>query len=294
MFENIFDLSPLEHFNDTSIPLYLILTFAILWVAKKANQALAGYSLRTQLTEEDNKAVATSFAGFVFALCIIISGVLLSPSDAYSDSPWWQDLVNTLIWSTTGVAFLLIARSINDLLMFPQFCNKKELVEDRNVGLGAAEAGSFIATALIIKAVSTGESNFAIGSEIGLTAIWFIITQLLLIGFSYAYQKLSRFNLRSELENDNAAAGVAFGGALVAFAWLLSYLIQHSDSIATLLIGGAASTLLLCFIRFAIDRLLIPGSKLNDEICRDRNWGAALIETATTLGAAFILTGSIH
>lgn len=294
MFENSFDLTPLEHFYDPSIPLYLVLTFIILWAAKQLNQALAGYSLRQQLTEKDNKAVAVSFAGFIFSLCIIIAGVLLSPSDIIEPSPWWQDLANTALWSALGVALLLTARLINDRLIFPQFCNRKELVEDQNVGLGAAQAGSYIATALIIRAVCGGYSEHSVGQELTLTVVWFLITQILLIIFSHTYQRLSGFNLRQELEHDNAAAGVAFGGSLVAFAWLLSYLIQHSDSLAVLAIGAAFSILLLSLIRFTIDRLLLPGSKLNDEICRDRNWGAALIETATTLGAAFILTGAIH
>lgn len=294
MFENAFDLTPLQHFYDWSIPLYLLLTFAILWIGKTLNQALAGYSLRQQLTELDNKAVAVSFAGFLFSLCLIISGVLLSPSASSEVCPWWQDLLSTSVWSALGISLLLISRIINDRLIFPQFCNRKELVVDANVGLGAAQAGSYIATALIIRAVCGGYSEHTLGLEILLTAVWFLITQSLLVVFSHTYQKLSGFHLRNELEQDNPAAGVAFGGSLVAFAWMLSYFIELSDSLAALAIGALTSILLLSLIRFAIDRLLLPGSKLNDEICRDRNWGAALIETATTLGAAFILTGAIN
>ena len=42
-------------------------------------------------------------------------------------------------------------------------------------------------------------------------------------------------------------------------------------------------------MRVVVDHLVLPGDKLDIEIKRDRNWGAALIEGAVAVGIAFVL-----
>ncbi|MGE9267199.1 MAG: DUF350 domain-containing protein [Verrucomicrobiales bacterium] len=289
MFENATSLAPLADLADWRVVLYLVVVALFLWLAKQANQALAGFKLDEQLTEKDNKAVATSFAGFLLAQCLILHGVLTSPSAA---STWSQDLGATALWSLIGGALLLLARVINDKIIFPSFCNKKELVQDRNVGLGAAQAGSYLATAFIIRAVVSDPTSAPLGQEIALSAIWFLITQGLFILFSRLYQRLTSFDLHAELEKDNPAAGVAFAGSLSAYGLLLAFFIQRYDSLLALVVWAAIAAALLCLIRLVIDKLLLPGSRLDDEVARDANWGAALIEVATTIGTALLISGS--
>jgi hypothetical protein len=43
-----------------------------------------------------------------------------------------------------------------------------------------------------------------------------------------------------------------------------------------------------------VDKFILPGSLLDEEISRDRNWGAALIEGTAAIGLALILTTLFH
>jgi len=41
-------------------------------------------------------------------------------------------------------------------------------------------------------------------------------------------------------------------------------------------------------VRFIVDIAVLPGDRLDSEISKDKNWGAALIEGAVAVGLAFI------
>ena len=296
MFEHAFDLPPLTELADWRVAIYLLVAAAILWLAKLANQACAGYSIKEQLTERDNKAVAVSFAGFLLALCLVIHGILTAPVSINlierSDDIWLSDLGNTAIWSAIACSMLLIARLVNDKIIFPKFSNKKELVTDRNVGMGAAQAGSYIATALVIRAVLGDEESGSFFGELGGAVLWFILSQVLLLAFCFIYQKCTRFDLHAELERDNAAAGVALGGNLIAFGLLLEFFLTRYDSLLALAIWGIAAAVLLMIVRRIVDKLLLPGTQLDNEIRKDQNWGAALIEVASAIGISLLIQGA--
>lgn len=290
MFDQLFDITSLTDLLDWRSFSYILLGGLLLTLFKYANGVLAGYCVNTELTEKDNKAVALSLSGFILGIFIVIHGVLANPSG--SDSTWLADIQSTTIWSSIGCLYLLIARVINDKLILPKFYNKKELIEDRNIGVGAVQAGSYIATALIIKATLTGPDTLSLGQEILLTFIWFTITQLLLVGFTFVYQMLIKYDLHEELRNDNSAAGVALAGNIVAFSLLLAFYIRTYDSILGLLLWSIISVILLFIVRIIVDKALLPKQQLSEEIAKDRNWGAATIEAITAIGAALIISSS--
>ncbi|MBK1855124.1 DUF350 domain-containing protein [Verrucomicrobiaceae bacterium 5K15] len=296
MFDNAFDFSPLSDLADWRVAVYLIVAAVILWLAKLVNQACAGYSLNDQLTKEDNKAVAVSFAGFLLSLCLVIHGILTAPASLKvleaDENAWLLDLGSTAVWSGIACILLLVSRVFNDKVLFPKFSNKKELVTDRNIGMGAAQAGSYIATALVIRAVLGDEESGTFVAELGAALVWFAITQALLFVFCFIYQKCTRFDLHAEIERDNAAAGVALGGSLVAFGLLLGFFVKSYDSLIALAIWGVVSAFLLIITRVVMDKLLLSGAHLDDEIHQDQNWGAALIEVSTAVGVSLLIQGA--
>jgi uncharacterized membrane protein YjfL (UPF0719 family) len=298
MFDQIFDLSLFREIADWRVLCYILLALVILFIAKLINGKLSDYELNHELTENDNKAIAISFSGFLIALCIVISGVLFSPSSMDSmdeaASPFLQDIKMTLIWSAVGVSLLLISRLLCDKLMLPSFSNKVELVRDRNVGVGFVQAGAYVSTALVLKASLSSPVDLPLLEDIGLTAIWFIVSQILIILYSIAYQKTTKHDIHQELKNDNAAVGVALAGNIIAFGILLSFFIAVYDSILGLIIWAVLSMVMLGLVRFAVDKLILPGHSLSTELSEDRNWGAGAIEAVTAIGAALIITGAFH
>jgi len=298
MIAQLFDLSPLQEIADWRVFCFIVLSLVILLIGKLINDKLSGYDLDNELTERDNKAIAISFSGFVMSLCIVISAVLFSPSAAEildSGSPAFiEDIKQTCLWSSVGVGLLLTARLICDKLMLPRFSNKAELIRDKNLGVGFVQAGSYISTALVLKASLMTPESSPLLVEIGYTVLWFIISQALLIAYSITYQKATKHDIHEDLRKDNTAVGVALSGNIIAFSILLSFFISSYDSILGLIIWAATSMLLLSIVRIAVDKMILPKHALSDELSKDGNWGAGAIEAVSLIGSALIITGSFY
>ncbi len=281
---------------DPQAAVYLLLTVLVFYVGKLVNEKCTPYDLNEQLTTVDNKAVALSFAGYIFALGIILYGVLSSDSTLVptgdSRKDLFRDLGNTALWGGIGIALLQFARIINDKLLLYQFCNVKELVEDKNIGTGAVQCGAYIGSALMIRAVLTDGEDAGFIVALVATLVYFVIGQLAFVAFSKMYQAVSRFDLHGEIEKDNVAAGVAFGMTLIAIGVALSGYIIKYDSLVGLVVWFFISAFLLLTCRYLVDKIILPGSLLDEEVSRDHNWGAALVEGAAAIGLAMLLTAA--
>jgi uncharacterized membrane protein YjfL (UPF0719 family) len=287
----LLDTEALDVFRHLDGPAYLLAILIILAVAKLLFDLFSSYKLNRQLTEVDNKAVALSFTGYMFAVGIVIFGVFTSvPESGYvlTRTELLYDLLDLFIWSAYGIVLLNLSRIFNDKILFRKFNNVKELVEDRNVGTGAVEMGSYIGSALIIRAALFGEDTTFVAGVIS-TLIYFIVGQLGFIIFSWIYQALSRYDLHAEIEKDNVSAGVAFGATMVAIAMLLSGFILRYDSLLGFLAWFVASLFFLIVSRYLVDKILLPGSLLDEEISADQNWGAALVEGGIAIILALML-----
>ena len=294
--EVLLDVNVITDLLDPTAALYLAVALMILFVGKWINDRLTPYQLDEQLTVVDNKAVAVSLSGYLFGLGIILWGVLVSPSDIEGSGDFRRDLMtdlaSTAIWGVVGIILLQIARIINNRLLLPKFDIVKELVEDRNVGTGAVQCGSYVGSALMIRAAISGEAAGSLAISIGITVVYFLVGQIAFILFSKLYQAVSRFDLHAEIEADNVAAGVSFGMTLTAVGVLLSGYILKYDSLIGLLVWFVIGAFLLLVARYLVDKLILPGTLLDEEISQDRNWGAALLEGTIAIALAFILNAA--
>lgn len=294
MSEKLLDTSVLRSLFDPHAIFYLAAVIFVFYVGKKVNDFLTPYDLNAELTSKDNKAIALSFGGYLFALAIILWSVLASDSAVEETESVWKDLgadiLDTLIWGAIGIVLLQIARIMNDKILLHKFSNTKELVEDRNIGTGAVQCGAYIGSALMISAALSGDDGYLFFGELFLTVVYFFAGQIAFIVFGFVYQLATKFDLHAEIEKDNAAAGISFGMTLVAVGIVLSgYLVQY-DSLPGLGLWFVITTFFLIAFRFAVDKLILPGSGLDHEISEDQNWGAALIEGGCAVGLALILT----
>ena len=93
-----------------------------------------------------------------------------------------------------------------------KFSIEKEIVEDQNIGTAAAEFGINVATGLVIAGAIAGDGA---GGELvsAFTALAFLAMGLILLILFYLFYLVSTpFNIHTEIENDNNAVGIAFGG----------------------------------------------------------------------------------
>ena len=294
----ITDLSEMINYDSF---LFLVLSMIMLWIGKKVYDYFTSYKIDKELTTNDNKAVAVSFAGYLTGLGIIIWGVVSSPSSSdnvmfgmeVSDmSLLITDIVQVIIWSSIGIILLNISKLVNDKLILSKFNNTKELIEDKNVGTGAVDFGAFIASAIIIKSVISGETVDCMGTEMLGTLIFFVAGQILFIIFAMIYQKITSYDFHAEIERDNAAAGLSFGLALVAVGMLIAHPILNSDSLVRVGVWFVLGTVLLIISKKVVDKLIFPDHKVDDEISKDQNWGVALVDGLISITVVLLLNSA--
>ncbi len=278
---------------------FILLGFILLWVGKKVNDMVTSYDLDHQLTQEDNKALSVSFMGYIIGLGIIIVGVIAEPSVVVEGeegisqlSQLGKDVLSTVIWALVGIVLLNLSRVINDKFILSKFNNKKELIEDKNVGTGAVLFGSYVGSAFIIKALISGEDTSSLPETIINTVVFFLLGQVGFILFGIIYQKITKFDLHAEIEKDNVAAGVGFGMTLVAVGIILAHAVATADSIFAFAAWFINGVVLLVLTRYLIDKLILPGSLLDDEVQKDQNWGASLIEGGAAIVVAFLINSA--
>ncbi len=284
-------LRPIAELFQPVAATYLLAILIIMVIGKKIHSYCTDYDLDHELTTTDNKAVALSTTGYLFGLGLILWGVITPGENQAPVIGFWGlvgDLIGTFFWGLIGIGLLQVANYLNDNYLLPNFSNRKEIIVDKNLGTGAVEGCTFIASGIIIKTVLSGSgANFFV--DIIGTIFYFAVGQISFIIFGRIYQYVSTFDLHDEIEKDNAAAGVAFGLTMVAVSILLADYINTYNSIFGLLFWLPVSFFFLITGRYIADKLLLPGSLLDDEISQDQNWGAALIEGGVAIIIALVV-----
>jgi len=273
-------ISTFSHFPNLIL---VIITLLLMWIGKKVFNLFVSYSLEHQLVKEDNKAIAICFFGYLAGVAIILEGVLEGGSTSLV-----QEIIEISVWGIVGIILLNLAGKLNDQLILRRFQNKIELLEKRNVAVGVVMAGSYLASAMIIRSIILGESvGWLI--DIIIIILYFLLAQIAFFIYSVVYQIVTKYNYHQEIEDGNVAAGIALGFNLLAVGILLAIPLRTSFSIVLFLAWFVIGSAVMAFFRFVMDRVIIPLEKLDEEIHQDRNWGVAFLEGCFSIAAIIIL-----
>ena len=267
---------------------YIGMALLLLVVARFIKDLMTPYRMREEMTARDNPALGMSVAGYYLAVLVICMGPLMTPAPDV-EAPLWKDLVATAGYTTLGIVLLNAARIIVDKVLLPDFSTVKEIVQDRNAGMGAVEMGAYIASGLVIAGALHGQG----GGPDSALAIFFV-GQVLLVVYGRLYRVVCRYDIHKQIESDNVAAGVAFGLNLVAMGVILMKAVggefkgwdTHLPQIG---IYAGLGMVFLLLARVLVDYLLLPGVRIRDEIVDDRNTNAAWVEGVVLTGMAGLL-----
>jgi len=212
--------------------------------------------------KKGNSAAIISFAGYIFGISAVLIGAFIGPSA----KNFGFDLLLYASYAVAGMAFMLASGLIVDKMMFPGFDCKKEILEDRNIGMGAVYFGFYIATGLIVSACVTGDYGGILSS-----VIYYFAGMALMFLFLKVYDKIAPYSIHGEIEKDNYAAGIALSGNIIAIGLILmkATLADMSDikgSIILYLIDLSAIFLLLPAARFILGNFIFRKVKINNEI----------------------------
>ncbi|MCJ8272190.1 MAG: DUF350 domain-containing protein [Psychrosphaera sp.] len=263
---------------------FLLLYLVVLIVGKRVYDLMTPFSIDEQIIEKKNLAMATSYFGYTLAMSIIFVGSLLGPAEGLL-----ADLLKVGGYSAMGIVLLNVSRIINNKLILSKFNNTKEIIDDQNVGTGAVQAGSYIASALIIGASIHGE-----GGGIETALVFFVLCQLALVIMTRIYNLITPFCIHDEIEKDNFAAGIAFSGSLIAVGIILvkgaaGDFESWQSNLLQLAHYSLIAFVVLPIFRFVLDKLIIWGIDLNKEISEHQNVGAAVLEFGGTIGFSVVL-----
>ena len=266
--------------------IYLAVVLVLVVIGKWVYTALhRGFVLRTQLLEKDNLAMALTIAGYYLGLAIVLGGVVSGPGSGMLT----ENVIDVVIFGLVAIVLLNLSGWINDKIIFSRFDNQKEIIQDRNIGMGAIEGGNHVAVGLITAGALSGEGGLLSG------AVFWVLGQVGLIVAALLYNKMTSFDLHDEIERDNTAVGMAFAGVLIGFGNIIRLagegdFVSWTQSLSEFGYYAVVGLLLLPLVRLFADKVLLPGARLTDELVQDvPNVGAGAIEATTYLAASILI-----
>ena len=266
--------------------IYLAVVLGLLVLGKWLYDVLhRRFVLRTELVEKDNLAVALAVSGYYLGLVIVLGGVVSGPA-SFSVI---DDVIGLVIFGVLGTVLLNLSAWVNDAVVFSKFDNEREIVEDRNAGMGAVEAGNYVAVGLITAGAMSGEGGLVPG-----LVYWFAgLVALIVAGL--LYDKMTSYDLHDEIEKDNVAVGVAFAGVLIGFGNIIRLagegdFVSWNQSLTEFGYYTIVGLFLLPLVRLFADKVLLPGASLSDELVKDQpNLGAGVLEAVSYVAASMLI-----
>jgi len=265
----------------------LILLFIGKWAFKLRKSKI---NFNHELVEKDNLAFSFAYVGYFAGLILAVGSAIYGESNGLL-----VDLVDMGIFGVLAIILLNLSSTIMDKITLSKFSIWKEIIEDRNAGMGIIEGANYLGSGLIIFGAITGESsNLQFGIYTAL--LYWVLGQILILISTALYNRLVPYDIHKEIEKDNVAAGIAYAGLIIAMANLIrNGLMGNFDNwVDTLLEVGyeaGIGIIILPLIRTLVDKILLPGQKLSDEIANQEkpNSGAALIEALGYIGGSMLI-----
>jgi uncharacterized membrane protein YjfL (UPF0719 family) len=270
---------------------HVIAGIVVLIIAKFVKDLLTPYSVDQELTSRDNPAFGFAVAGYYAAVVIVYLGAA-SVGPLPLDAGMRGVLIALGIdvaWAVAGIIALNGSRWLMDHALVTSTRNSNEIIQNRNLGAGALECGAYVASALILASAIRQP-----GGTVWTAVVLFLLGQAALILVGHLYQKLAGYDVAKEIRGANLAAGVAFGMTLVAISLIMAKAVSGdftgwNRTLSFFALDAVAGLILLLILRWVVDLVLLPNARFAEEIVRDRNVNAGLIEGVLAVGIAAII-----
>lgn len=279
---------------------YVALGVIILALAKFARDVVTRHGIDQEVVEERNLAVALRLSGYLLGVILVFLGAVYEPfALVVSDGglgfnrQFGFDLLRVLLYSLAGIILLNLVRLLVDRLVLYKFNVEKEIIEDQNAGTGAAEFGVNVAAGLLIAGAISGGS---VGPEIETALIALAFSGMGLVAlvlFALFYELTTSFDIHAEIEKNNTAVGIAFGGNLIAIGLVVLKALSGDftgwqQGIVEFLLFAVIGFALLYALRLLIDLILLPKTRVADQLVAG-NTGVAFMESIVLISSSLIL-----
>ena len=286
---------------------YVGLGIVVLLIAKLVQDFLTPYRIDDQLSSKNNVALGLSITGYYLGVIIVFLGAVYQPLAVVRDDEWGytgdfgMDVLEVFLYSLGGIVVLNLMRLLVDRLVLYKFETEKEIIEEQNAGAGAVELGVYVAVGLVIAASIGGTGSggeVTIADSVVRSLVFLVLGMAVLVLFTLFYELTTSFSFHEEIEKKNVAVGVALAGNLIAigvvtFKAVFGEFVSWTESIVGFVVFAVIGFALLYVVRRLVDLILLPSTKVSDELAVDRNLGVAFIQVAVVISAALILNFAI-
>jgi uncharacterized membrane protein YjfL (UPF0719 family) len=267
--------------------LYIVAAFLIFMVGKLAYDFHhRRVNLNTELLDRDNLALALALSGYFLGLTLAVGGAL-----AGSASSLAKGLLGTLVYGLIAIVLLNVSSRLNDRFLLSRANLEKEIITDRNCGVGLIVAANHVAVGLILYGVISGE-----GGGLAALLVFWALGQATLILAAKVYDLITPFHLSEVIEQGNVAVGAALAGMLLALGNIIRFAVQGtfvswSQSLASFATVALLGLVLLPLVRLATDWLILTGHSLTHEEVGQEvpNIGAGVIEGIIYVCISFLI-----
>ncbi len=260
---------------------YVILTMVFLFIAKKIADRLTRFDDDLAIQQEGNIAVALRRFGLFLGLGVAMTGVMGGGLSKLDMTTYILD---------GGIAILLFffAHYINDYLLVPGVSNN-DLIKEGNVPTGLVEAGSFLATGILLSGAFAGEEGPLLSA-----VIFFLLGQSFLVIAVKINQKVYHFNVSACLKERNISAGVTVAGLLVSYSLILRATIAGSftgwaESLGYFIASALTGIIGLFIFQRLAGFVFLAKIRITDEI-KQSNTAAAILVQGITITLALIIS----
>ncbi|PCJ38576.1 MAG: hypothetical protein COA81_12785 [Alphaproteobacteria bacterium] len=273
----------------------LVITVLVLGGIRYVIGWISNINTKEELAERDNPALGISLAGVVFAVGIVMTGVISGEASA----DLGQEAMTVALSGVIGIALIFAARMIFDKVSMPKL-NVRDAIVSGNVAVSVMDMGNVIATALIIKAVflntEAGSLNLilaGVGS--------FIVSQLLLSLASYyrifLFNKYHGTSLQDNVSGGNIALALRFSGFRIGMAFAISGALALAPldlnnlvaSMGIWLGVGLVQMVLVVLFSFICEKLLLMGVDTRDEVDNQKNVAVGATQAALLVAISLII-----
>jgi len=266
---------------------FLVEGWVLVVLGKLARDAVAlarGYRVNEIIGLKDNAAAAIDLCGFLGGLVLGLLGSVVVASD-----DWLSQASDIAVSGLVVIATMLAADFVADLAVFRRIDDHVELFERRNIALALGRAGASLGTGFVIRgALGHVDTPLVVGLA------WVAVGQVAMVLMALVYQWLTPYDDLEQIRSGNVAAALPIAGILVAVGLTVEAAVYGAttswlDDLRAVAVYLVLSAVLVWVLRWVTNRFLLPGTRLADEIERDRNAGAGLIEgTSFVIGALLV------
>lgn len=265
-------------------------TFVFLLVLHRLLRPLLGRG-SAQLLAGDDRAVLAGEAGNVLALAILAGGVVKANTigeDLATDALWCA------VFAALGFVLLELTCALGNALLLHK--RLRPSIAAGNAAAGLAAGLHAVSMGLLASRAAGGGDLPAVGLALVFFALAVVAHQVL-VGL---FRLLTTYDDSEQIEGENVAAAVSWGGISLAAAVVVSRALEGDFVDWPSALGGFGSLSLATVAFYPVRQLAVQGlvlgarptlrgGALDDAIGVDRNVGAAMLEAAAYVGTALAI-----